>query len=32
MTDWPRLSPEALEQWRGRVAVLLTRGPGTIVN
>jgi hypothetical protein len=30
--DWPRLSPEALEQWRERLAVLLTGGPGIILN
>lgn len=30
--DWTRLSPEALEAWRGRLAVLLSGAGGEILN
>ena len=30
--DWPRLSPEALQGWRDRLAVLRTQERGEIIN
>lgn len=30
--DWPRLSPEALQGWRDRLAALRTDGRGEIIN
>jgi hypothetical protein len=30
--DWPRLSPEALQEWRDRLAVLLADERGEIIN
>lgn len=30
--DWPRLSPEALQAWRDRLAVLLHEERGEIIN
>jgi hypothetical protein len=32
VTDWPRLTPEALQAWRDRLEVLLTEERGEIVN
>ncbi len=32
VTDWPRLTPEALVQWRERLAVLLADERGEIIN
>jgi rifampin ADP-ribosylating transferase len=30
--DWPRLTPEALQSWRDRLAVILTDERGEIIN
>ena len=30
--DWPRLSPEALQAWRDRLAVILADERGEIIN
>ncbi len=30
--DWPRLSPEALQAWRDRLAVILDEERGEIIN
>ena len=30
--DWPRLAPEALQEWRDRLAVLLADERGEIIN
>ncbi len=30
--DWPRLTPEALQEWRDRLAVLLADERGVIIN
>ena len=32
VTDWPRLSPEALQGWRDRLAALLADERGEIIN
>jgi hypothetical protein len=32
VTDWPRLTPEALQGWRDRLAVLLAHERGEIIN
>lgn len=32
VTDWPRMSPEALQGWKDRLAVLLTHERGEIIN
>ena len=32
VTDWTRLTPEALEAWRDRLAVLLADERGVIIN
>lgn len=32
VTDWPHLSPEALQGWRDRLAVLLEDERGEIIN
>lgn len=32
ITDWPRLTPEALELWRQRLTVLLSDEGGEIIN
>lgn len=32
ITDWTRLTPEALQAWRERLAVLLSEGRGEIIN
>ena len=32
VTEWTRLSPEALQMWRERLAALLTTGRGEIIN
>ncbi|WIB78707.1 NAD(+)--rifampin ADP-ribosyltransferase [Curtobacterium sp. MCPF17_002] len=32
VTDWPRLSPEALQAWRDRLAVLAADERGAIIN
>lgn len=30
--DWPRLAPEALQDWRDRIAAITREGRGTIIN
>ncbi len=30
--DWTRLTPEALQAWRGRLAAILADERGTIIN
>lgn len=32
VTDWPRLTPEALQGWRDRLAVILADERGEIIN
>jgi hypothetical protein len=32
VTDWPRLPPEALQEWRDRLAVILADERGEIIN
>ena len=32
VTDWPRLTPEALQEWRDRLAVILADERGEIIN
>ena len=32
VTDWPRLTPEALQEWRDRLAVILHVDRGEIIN
>jgi hypothetical protein len=32
VTDWPRLTPEALQTWRDRLAAMFAAGGGDIVN
>jgi hypothetical protein len=32
VTDWPRLTPEALQAWRDRLAVILDDERGEIIN
>jgi rifampin ADP-ribosylating transferase len=32
VTDWPRLTPEALQEWRDRVAAILADDRGEIIN
>lgn len=32
VTDWTRLTPEALQEWRDRLAVLATEERGEIIN
>lgn len=32
VADWPRLTPEALQGWRDRLAVLLAHERGEIIN
>ena len=32
VTDWTRLTPEALQTWRERLSVLLSDGGGEIIN
>lgn len=32
VTDWPRLTPEALQGWRDRLAVILADERGVIIN
>ena len=32
VTDWPRLTPEALQAWRERLAALLTNEDAKIIN
>jgi hypothetical protein len=32
VTDWPRLTPEALQAWRDRLAAMSTHGGGEIIN
>ena len=32
VTDWTRLTPEALQAWRDRLAVLLADERGEIIN
>ena len=32
VTDWPRLSPEALQAWRDRLTVILHEERGEIIN
>ena len=32
VTDWPRLTPDALQSWRDRLAALLHQERGEIIN
>ena len=32
VTDWTRLTPEALQEWRDRLAAILSDGRGEIIN
>ncbi len=32
VTDWPRLTPEALQHWRDRLDTILTHERGEIIN